>query len=115
MEFLGFHILESCDFGDWKPIKDGQSSLKFSHFFFVDDLVLFSSAFLSCARVVDEVLGKFFHSSGQKVSYLKSHVVFSPNVAPDLRLDIVRILNIREAKDLGKYLGVPISLSTLCA
>jgi ribonuclease HI len=115
MEFLGFHIMESCAAGEWHPIKAGQSGPKFSHLFFADDLVLFSSATISCAHAIDEVLGKFCHSSGQKVSVSKSRVLFSANVNPSLRSNIEQILNLKETKDLGKYLGIPISSSTVRA
>ena len=115
MEFLGFHIMESCAVGEWHPIKAGQSGPKFSHLFFADDLVLFSSATISCAHAIDEVLGKFCHSSGQKVSASKSRVLFSANVNPSLRSNIEQILNLKETTDLGKYLGIPISSSAVRA
>jgi hypothetical protein len=107
--------MESCDSGEWHPIKAGQSGPKFSHLFFVDDLVLFSSATISCAYAIDDVLGKFCHSLGKKVSVSKSRVLFSANVNPSLWSDIEKILNIKETKDLGKYLGIPISSSTVRA
>jgi hypothetical protein len=72
MEFLAFHIMESYASGEWHPIKAGQFEPKFSHLFFADDLVLFSSASISCAHAIDDVLGKFCHSSRQKVSVSKS-------------------------------------------
>ena len=72
MEFLGFHIMESSASSECHPIKAGQSRPKFSHLFFADDLVLFSTATISCAHAIDDVLGKFCHSSGQKVSVSKS-------------------------------------------
>uniref|UniRef100_A0A2N9IHR9 RNase H type-1 domain-containing protein n=1 Tax=Fagus sylvatica TaxID=28930 RepID=A0A2N9IHR9_FAGSY len=115
MEFLGFHILESCESGNWKPIKVGQSGHKFSDLFFADDLVLFSSATISAAHAIDEVLGKFCNASGQKVSLTKSRVLFSPNVSSPICQDIVKILNIRETTNLGKYLGIPISASAVRA
>lgn len=115
MEFLGFHILESCESGNWKPIKVGQSGHKFSDLFFADDLVLFSSATISAAHTIDEVLGKFCNASGQKVSLAKSRVLFSPNVSSPICQDIVKILNIRETTNLGKYLGIPILASAVRA
>jgi hypothetical protein len=49
------------------------------------------------------------------VSVSKSRVLFSANVNPSLWSDIEKILNIKETKDLGKYLGIPISSSTVQA
>ena len=41
MEFLAFHIMESCASGEWHPIKAGQSGSKFSHLFLQTILFFF--------------------------------------------------------------------------
>lgn len=111
MEFLGLLINESCQDGDWKPLKSSRSRRSFSHLFFVDDLVLFSKATTSTARAIEEVLEKFCYFSSQKVSFAKSKEVFSHNVDPSICGDICHLLNIRKSLEIGKYLGTPIKSS----
>ena len=58
--------------------------------------------------VVEEILHKFCHYSGTKISRQKSLVFFSNNVTQNKRMDINNRLGVVVTKELGKYLGVPI-------
>ena len=92
----------------WKTIKASRSGPGFSHLFFADDLLLCSEASVECCHVISEVLEDFCHLSGQKVSFSKSKVYFSPNVSPDLRSSLCGILGVASTPNLGKYLGFPL-------
>jgi ribonuclease HI len=108
LEYLSLKIFEACSNTSWKTIKASRSGPGFSHLFFADDLLLCSEASVECCHVISEVLDDFCHLSGQKVSFSKSKVYFSPNVSPDLRSSLCGILGVASTPNLGKYLGFPL-------
>ena len=108
MEFLGHLIEEKCAAKLWNPVKASRSGPAFSHLFFADDLVLFTSANSENCAAISSVLQEFCAKSGQKVSEAKSRVFFSPNVNPEERETLTSILGFNSTNNLGKYLGFPI-------
>ena len=108
MEFLGQLIQEKCEAKVWCPVKASKSGLSFSHFFFVDDLVLFPKANAVNCNAIREVIDTFCKCSGQTVSDSKSRVYFSPNIDQDDKEALSDILGFHQTEYLGKYLGFPI-------
>jgi hypothetical protein len=77
MEILSHMILEAVDDSRWKPVTLSKNGPYLSHLFFADDVLLFSKATTSQARVMEETFTKFFDSSGLKISISKSRAFFS--------------------------------------
>jgi ribonuclease HI len=108
MEFLGALIDRKCDSGDWTKVKASRGGPGFSHVFFADDLLLFAKANdRNCAAIVN-VLDEFCSMSGQKVSYTKSRIFFSPNVPVSTKHSICDYMGFLPTDSLGKYLGFPL-------
>ncbi|CAN1193208.1 Putative ribonuclease H protein At1g65750 [Linum perenne] len=101
-------ISSAVGLGYWKPICLVQNGTPLSHCFFADDLVLFSEASTSQARVVSDILDRFCEASGQSVSKEKSRIFFSKNTPSRVAADVSEVLGIAATSDLGRYLGVPI-------
>ena len=108
MEFLGAHITSMCEDKRWDMVKASRSGPRFSHIFFADDLILFAKADRKNCDAIIEVLDNFCNLAGQKVSLIKSKVLFSPNVACRRKRNICRRLGIAATTNLGNYLGFPI-------
>ncbi|CAN1771048.1 Putative ribonuclease H protein At1g65750 [Linum perenne] len=104
-------ITSAVEFGYWKPICLVQGGTPLSHYFFADDLVLFSEASTSQAHVISDILDRFCDASGQSVSKEKSRIFFSKNTPPPpprVAADVSAVLGMAASSDLGRYLGVPI-------
>lgn len=78
-----------------------------SHMLFADDSYLFCKADVGEAEKVLELLHLYEKASGQKVNMGKSSVFFSTNVITYNRNDICQRLQMLEADDQTKYLGLP--------
>ncbi|XP_031103479.1 uncharacterized protein LOC116007017 [Ipomoea triloba] len=107
LEKLSQMISLKVESGDWKGIRLSLESLILSHLCFVDDMVLFSEAFIDQVETIRDSLHRFCEASGQKISLAKSQIFFSKNVNPDLANDIASSLQVARTDDLGNYLGVP--------
>jgi len=68
---------------------------------FADDVVLFGEATGEQARVVQQCLHEFCEASGQKISYQKSSVFFSPNTNEAVVAEVCNILAIQQTEDFG--------------
>jgi len=73
---------------------------------FADDVVLFGEATAEQARTIQQCLHDFCGASGQKISYQKSSVFFSPNTNAAVVTEVCNILDVQQTKDFGRYLGV---------
>lgn len=83
MERLSHLILEEVVDKRWKPIKASRGGPYISHLMFAYDLQFFAKASLDQVDVVKQYLAKFEQTSGQKVSFAKSIIYISHNVAED--------------------------------
>ena len=91
MEMLGFLISQRCKEKLWDPVHASRGGQAFSYLFFADDLVLFAKADLMNCINVRETLDTFCELSGQKVSFNKSKVYFSPNTSPETREELCEV------------------------
>ena len=96
MEYLGCLIEEKCSKDLWCPLKASHGNIKISHLFFAYDLILFAKVTNEIGEVKPEVLQTFCMESGQKISYTKSRIYFSPNVGVDLKGGICEKLGMLE-------------------
>ena len=108
MEYLGFLIEKKCSNGSWCSLKASHGNIKISHLFFADDLILFAKATNEIGDVISEVLNDFCLESGQKISFTKPRIYFSPNTGANLRDQICEKLGMFKTNNFGKYLGFPL-------
>ncbi|PRQ26177.1 putative RNA-directed DNA polymerase [Rosa chinensis] len=108
MEKLSHLINSAIEVGEWKPVRASGSGPYISHFFFADDLILFSEANTHQASILKQCLEVFCVLSGQTVNFDKSLIFCSPNVGNDLAGDISRLCGSVLTKNMGKYLGMPL-------
>ena len=80
MESLGVLIQDAVKRKEWTPIKLAQNGPPLSHFFSVDDLIIFAEATTDQIRVIMKCLETFCNLSGQKVGFKKSSIFFSRKV-----------------------------------
>lgn len=83
---------------EWKPLKASRRGPCFSHLFF-DDLLLFVEATMEQAVLIKQGLDLFCNASGQQISFAKSSLFFSPNVAEHLACRISTTLGIPRTDD----------------
>lgn len=74
----------------------------------MDDLILFSKATPSQAKIIMKVLEKFQNMSGQSISFSKSKISVSPKISRVVVRQIQGVCNINITDNMGKYLGVPL-------
>lgn len=108
MERLSQTISKSVASIHWEPIKLGKRGPPFSHLFFADDLIIFSSTSPSQIQLIQTILAEFCQASGQVVSQNKSRIHFSANVKRHEANDICDTLQFQRTDHLGRYLGVPL-------
>jgi hypothetical protein len=108
MDKLSHLITQAVDEGKWRPMQAGRNGPRISHLMFADDLILFAEANVDQINVVLNVLNQFCHLSGQQVSHEKTSIMFSKNVCPNIKENLVMQSGFNEASSLGKYLGVPL-------
>lgn len=109
LEALTGRINETCMSKDWTPFWVGRGRVPISHLLFADDLLLFGRVDENTAFAVRIVLESFCQDSGQKINEAKSKLIFSPYTTNEHKRLFIETLNIEESKDLGMYLGLPIS------
>lgn len=100
--------MHSVHRNDWQPLSVTESGPKFYHLFFADDVLLFSKARPSQARLVANVLKDFCAISGLKVSIENSRALASRGVTNARKDKIHNITQINFTNNLGKYLGFKI-------
>lgn len=107
MEKLSIAISEAVLDRKWLPIKVSANGLHFSHLFFADDVLLFSKATCSQAKMMADLFTKFSHHSGLSINVTKSRAFFSTGVPRRKKGKISSLTGIRETTSLEKYLGFP--------
>lgn len=105
MERLGHMIVKEVEAHKWSPIQISKDGPKLSHLFFANDVLLFTKAKPSQARLVSNVLQSFCALSGLKVSIEKSRIYASKGVTNARKEKITRLTQIHFTTRLGKYLG----------
>lgn len=108
MEKLSLAIQSEVTKGNWIPFQVPRNGPSVSHLLFADDVLLFTKARSSQARLVSAILAKFGRVSGLKVNVNKSRAFFSSGLPNSKARKCLEITQIREAKSLGKYLGFPL-------
>lgn len=78
-----------------------------SHMLFADDTYLFCKADLNEAGKIKELLSTYEKASGQQVNINKSTIFYSANVIEYNKQLICSELQIKEADEACKYLGLP--------
>lgn len=91
-------------------IKINWSSPITSHLLFADDCYIFSKVALKEAEEITDCQKKFSEASGQTINQTKSEIIFSQNTFRQFCQIISSILNIKQAQNLGNYLGLPSSI-----
>lgn len=86
-----------------------RGKLTISHLFFTDDLLLFGEASMEQTDVMFKVLHKFCGKSRQKVNGAKSTVWYFLKSPLSLQQVVRRKYGVPSTKELGKYLGIPIT------
>lgn len=108
MEKLSLAIQSEVSKGNWSPFKVPRNGPLVSHLLFADDVLLFTKASSSQARLVATILDKFGKASGLKVNVGKSRAFYSTGVPSSKARKCTDVTQIREAKSLEKYLGFPL-------
>lgn len=57
--------------------------------------------------MIKNCLAIYERLSGQAVNFQKSNICFSKNTRPEVRHEVAQFLQVNEASDFGKYLGLP--------
>ena len=75
---------------------------------FADDRIIFPKTSKESCTIIRSILDTYYRMSGQLVNYSKLAYHCSPNTEPYLAASFSNILQMAEARSLGKYLGCPI-------
>ncbi|XP_019159994.1 PREDICTED: uncharacterized protein LOC109156596 [Ipomoea nil] len=78
-----------------------------SHLFFADDSLLFFKANIQEASVIKQCLIRYEKLSGQMVNFDTSSICFSRNTQEVIRMEVAACLEVEQATNFGKYLGLP--------
>lgn len=108
MEKLSLAIQKEVEIGNWLPFRFPKGGPPVSHLLFADDVLLFTKARSSQARLVATILDNFGKASGLKVNVNKSRTFISAGVPTSKARKSTQITQIRKANSLEKYLGFPL-------
>lgn len=111
MEKQGLLIQDKVSDGHWQLVSISRNGSKISHFYFVNDCLLFTKAIVSQVKLVQDVLRGFFLAYGLKVNVHKSNFFASKNVSRSQIQKFVYILNFQRTHHPSKYLGFPLITS----
>ncbi|XP_019156592.1 PREDICTED: uncharacterized protein LOC109153209 [Ipomoea nil] len=93
--------------GDVHGVRVARGAPTINHLFFADDSLLFFRANEHEAKTIKECLDVYSSASGQLINYDKSSAVFTCNTIAFSRNIVTDLIGVHEAKDLGRYLGLP--------
>lgn len=85
-------------------------AIRVSHLMFADDVLLFGEATTTQMKCITRILNKFCSMSGQQASHEKNIVYFSKNVKRSKHVELVNMSGFIETTNLGKYIGVPLTI-----
>lgn len=86
--------------GQLKEVRASRHGPRLNYLFFADDLLFLK-------RVIKEGLQRFRYCLGQKINFLKSTMLCSPNVPEEEARRLSAFLGVPLTLKLGKYLGAP--------
>ncbi|KAL4296847.1 hypothetical protein GQ457_12G013350 [Hibiscus cannabinus] len=89
-------------------VRASQRGLRVNHLLYADDCILFIKNSEREAQRLQEVLGIYEASSGQKVNVDKSSIFFSKGTSVASKARIQEILLMREELSMDNYLGLPL-------
>ncbi|GAA0156488.1 hypothetical protein LIER_13978 [Lithospermum erythrorhizon] len=89
-------------------IKISRDSPCISHILFADDTIIFCKATVAEGTEVIRIIDDYEKASGQKVNHAKCSVSFSSMTDVGTKQQILGGLGMREVRDQGKYLGLPL-------
>ncbi|XP_054806327.1 uncharacterized protein LOC129309003 [Prosopis cineraria] len=101
-------ISAHVDNSDLNGINLARNYLTLTHRLFADDNMIFMNAKYRNYKMLKKILEDYYAASGQQVNMEKSNLFFPANTLDHVRDGVTDILNISNAEDPGKYLGLPI-------
>lgn len=100
-------VIKAVNDNKLKGLKLAKNCPVITHLFFVDDSLFYMIANENNCRTLMNIIDEYCKASGQKVNCGKSTLYFSPNTTKEIKEKVCEILAVEEAKDPGKYLGLP--------
>lgn len=91
--------------GVWKPLRASRGGIKVFHLFFADDLMLFAEVAEDLVLCILEGMHAFCKVLGQRVTFHKLQVFFSPNLPDQMTEPLSKMLGVPRTTQLGLYLG----------
>ncbi|GAA0170367.1 hypothetical protein LIER_40942 [Lithospermum erythrorhizon] len=88
-------------------IKIARDCPSINHILFVDDTLVFCKATVEEGKEIKWILEDYEVALGQKVNMGKCSINFEPRTSPEVRVQVLQVLGMREVSDQGKYLGLP--------
>lgn len=107
MEKLSHAINHVVDNGTWKLVRMVNNDPPLSHLFFAGDILIFTKALASQAKILAAALSQFSNESGLIINLAKSRAFYSSGVPRQKVEKITTITSIRSALSLEKYVGFP--------
>uniref|UniRef100_A0A803NGE0 Reverse transcriptase domain-containing protein n=1 Tax=Cannabis sativa TaxID=3483 RepID=A0A803NGE0_CANSA len=106
-EFLSKLLLRAEAQGKLHGIKISRTALAISYLMFADDTILFARANVGDAREILNCLAIYECVSGQVCSKVKSSVLFSNNLNPNKKKELLLALEISQIRGGERHLGNP--------
>lgn len=107
-QILSFNIQKLETEGKLQPYRMGRNVKPASHFFYADDMLVFSNGRLRALRHLKRLLNQYEASSGQQINLQKSVFYHTKHLSPSRIAGIVSLLGCQPTKLPFMYLGAPI-------
>ncbi|XP_042988698.1 uncharacterized protein LOC122316231 [Carya illinoinensis] len=93
--------------GEITPIRICRGAPRLSHSLFADDSILLCKANVYENQRIQHLLHCYEMASGQMINRGKTGIIFSTNVIPETRNDILELWGVQNSQQFEKYLGLP--------
>jgi hypothetical protein len=107
VEVLSFILHQAEQFGSITGIPTSKNDPRLSHFFFVDDILLFCKANSVEWRCLMKILEKYEAGSRHKLNLNKTAIIFSRNTNQNQRQKIIQLSGFQATQRYDTYLGPP--------